>query len=53
MISPIQFKSSDFENTNPQLPDIQKFANFARWKINSKGATFLLGRSSNSKWILN
>jgi hypothetical protein len=41
------------ENEKVALPAMQKILNFASWKITSKGATFLLGRSSRSQQNLN
>jgi hypothetical protein len=38
-----------WKNTNSILLDLQNFPSFTRWKINSKGATFLLVRSLNSQ----
>jgi hypothetical protein len=45
----IYLKSSNFENTKQHLYGVQKFPNFVRWKVISKGTTFLLESSSNSK----
>jgi hypothetical protein len=43
---------SNLKNTKSILLELKFFANNARPMINSKGITFLLERSSNSKWIL-
>jgi hypothetical protein len=52
-ICQIIFKPSNFENSKPNLPYHENFRNCTWWYINPKGTIFLLGRSSNSKWILN
>jgi hypothetical protein len=48
ILFPTSFKHSNFENTKPNLPEVQNIPNFARGNINSKGTSFLLGRSLNS-----
>jgi hypothetical protein len=56
-ITPIFFSNNqnclDLKNRKTRLPDLQNLPNFARMRINSKGITFLLERSSNSQQNLN
>jgi hypothetical protein len=50
---PKTFNIQTLKNIKQQLPVGQKFRNKEWRKINSKGTSFLLGRSSNSQQNLN